>query len=45
MAWIKKDSTAEVSQELEFENTNITKTDAYEAEITEAYLKNSADEQ
>ena len=45
MSWIKKESNVEVAQELEFSNTNISKTDAYEVEIKEAYLKDSADEQ
>jgi len=43
--WIKKSADVEVSKELEFENQNIDKTDAYEVTITEAYLKESSDEQ
>ena len=42
--WIKKDVDAEVSGEMEFENNRISVTDAYEIEITEAYLRNSSDE-
>ena len=45
MSWIRKEVDVEVSKELEFSNTNISKTDAYEVEIKEAYLKESADKQ
>ena len=41
MAWLKRDAEVEVTQELEFSNNGISKTDAYEIEITEAYLSNS----
>jgi hypothetical protein len=41
MAWIKKDESVEVSKELEFSNSNITETNAYEVEITECRLANS----
>ncbi len=40
-AWIKKDSTVEVSGEMEFSSDAITESNAYEAKITEAYLQNS----
>ncbi len=45
MSWIKKEVTAEVSGEMEYENTRLSTTDAYEVKITEAYLKDSSDEQ
>jgi len=41
MAWLKKDVEAEVTAELEYSNNGISKTDAYEVEITEAYLSES----
>jgi len=41
MSWIKKEVSAEVSAELEFENSRLSVTDAYELEVTEAYLKDS----
>lgn len=44
MAWIKQNKEAEVSVELEYDNNRLSVTDAYELEITEAYLKNSSDE-
>lgn len=41
MAWIKKEADVEVTQELEYSNSGISKTDAYEVTITEAYLSES----
>jgi len=43
MSWIKKEAEVEVAEELEYSNSRLTVTDAYEIEITEAYLKPSAD--
>lgn len=43
--WIKKDTTVQETKEMEFDNQSITKTDAYEVTVTEAYLKESAAEQ
>lgn len=43
-AWLKKDNNVEVAQELEYNNNGISKTDAYEVTITEAYLHESNDE-
>ena len=39
--WLKKESDVEVSSELEFSNNGISKTDAYEVEITECYISYS----
>lgn len=44
MAWIKRDTQVEVREELEYESSSITVTNAYECEVTEAYLKESADD-
>ena len=41
MAWLKQEADVEVTSELEYSNNGISKTDAYEVEITEAYLQNS----
>ena len=41
MAWIKKDIEAEVTQELEYSNNSISKTDAYEVTVVEAYIADS----
>lgn len=41
MAWLKREENVEVTQELEYSNNGISKTDAYEVEITEAYLSES----
>ena len=41
MAWISKNSEVEVSKELEFDNSNIQETNAYEVEITECRLAES----
>lgn len=41
MSWIKKEENVEVAAELEYENSRLDKTDAYEVEVTEAYLQNS----
>ena len=43
MAWLKRDEEVVVTEELEFSNSSISKTDAYEIEITEAYLSNAKD--
>lgn len=45
MAWIQRNTDVEVSAELEYNNTNITTTNAYTAEVTECYLKDSTDTQ
>ena len=42
MAWIKKEADVEVTKELEFDSNRIDVTDAFEVEITEAYLKASS---
>ena len=39
--WLKKDVEAEVVAELEYSNSGISKTDAYEVEIVEAYISES----
>ncbi len=44
MSWIKKSADVEVSKELAYDNQGITKTDAYEVEITDAYLQESRTE-
>jgi len=44
MAWIKRDEEVEVSQELEYSNNSIQETNAYECEVTEAYLQESKQE-
>ena len=44
MAWIKKNVDVEVSKELEYSSNRVQATNAYEAEVTEAYLQNSAQE-
>lgn len=41
--WIKKEADVVVDKELDFESNRIYKTDAYEAEITEAYLQKGKD--
>lgn len=41
MAWLKREADVEVTSELEYSNNGINKTDAYEVEITEAYLQHS----
>lgn len=40
-AWIKKEEEVEVSKELEYENTSISESNAYEVEITECRIANS----
>ena len=39
--WIKKNTEVEVSKELEYENSSISESNAYEVEITECRLANS----
>ena len=43
MSWIKKTADVEVAEELNYESNSISKTDAYEVEITDAYLAESQD--
>lgn len=45
MAWIKKHKDVVVAEEMEFASNSISKTDAYEVEITDCYLKESANEE
>lgn len=43
MSWIKKDTSVEVTQELEFTSNAISETNAYEVEITECRLAYAKD--
>ena len=43
MAWINREADVVVDKELDYESNRIDKTDAYEVEITEAYLQKGKD--